>query len=115
VLAGIARTGGGVLRDDLIGLYDNPPSPGDLAGLATLLVGLALAVLVAEIAVRRLQVSFGRRTRTTASAAVTSGPVAARTAPAPTSAPTVVGPAAGPERDQGLHEALRQLKKRRGE
>lgn len=122
VLAAVARESGGTVRRDLAGLFDNPPSPGTGLDLAWLLAALAVVVVVAEIAVRRWGLDAllprlhlrGRWRR--------ARPVAA--APAPMPADLLVeapkGPAPAPETkrppsaDGGLHDALAELKRRRG-
>jgi uncharacterized membrane protein len=54
ILAGIASLTGGSVRGDLLGIWDNPPSRGVARELAPWLVGAALLLLLAEVAIRRL-------------------------------------------------------------
>ncbi len=121
ILADLVRDAGGALRQDVEGVFDNPPSEGRLASLAPLLVGLALLLLVAEVAVRRMRLSWPRRRR---GAPRAKGPQDERrpargAATEPARAPAAAPPAPadpGPgalAKDQGLHEALRELKRKR--
>jgi hypothetical protein len=133
VATAIAHDSGGVVRSDLVGIFANPPSPGDPTPLAPWLVAAALILAVAEIAVRRLHLRLPtlRRRVTTAAApvaapqAATAGaprPVAAATAPAAPAGPVARSiaakdqdqppPAAPPAPSGGLSEALRQAKRR---
>ncbi len=128
ILAAVAREAGGVVRTDLVGLFDNPPSPGTGMDLAWALAVAAVVVVVLEIALRRWQVGWGlpglawlrrmRRPRAVAPAAAVPAPVVARgvlaqppTAPAPAS---VNVPGAPPAEAGGLHDALAELRRRRG-
>jgi hypothetical protein len=113
ILATVARAGNGSVRSDLVGLFDNPMSPGQLIDITPLLLTLILILFVSEIAVRRLQIGFNRR-----SAPAESTPAIKLTAPiltpeqsASESPPTI--PPTAPGQDEGLHEALRQLRKRK--
>src|SRR5690606_8161118 len=57
-LAALARDGGGIVRADLGGAFDNPPSRGQRTELAALLVALGLLALVLEVATRRLALAW---------------------------------------------------------
>lgn len=114
VMAAIARDSGGRVRRDLLDVFDNPPSPGTLVEVAPLLLITALILALGEILVRRLQLGW-RRSRPLAS--VESGSTPATTA-VPLAEPVPAGraadgPSGAPPPDEGLHEALRQLRKRR--
>ncbi len=115
VLAGLARSTGGQVRQDLLGSYENPPSLGLEWSLAPWLVIAAAILLVAEIAVRRLRLGRARRTTKSVAPEIDAKPIFATAIPAatevktPTSAAT---PPAAPETSAGLHEALRKLRKR---
>lgn len=114
VMAAIARDSGGRVRRDLLDVFDNPPSPGTLVEVAPLLLITALILALGEILVRRLQLGL-RRARPLAS--VESGSTSVN-APAPVAEPVMAGraaedPSGAPPPDEGLHEALRQLRKRR--
>lgn len=128
VLANIARDSGGRVRTDLVGMYDNPPSPGSGADLAWWLVPAALVLLLSEIAVRRWQLGWTwswlrlPRWLRAVKPAKTHGPSSAHpptTAPAKqippapsisSSAPAAPPPVAG----GGLHDALAEIKRRKG-
>ncbi len=117
VMAAIARDSGGAVRRDLLDVFDNPPSPGTLVEAAPLLLILALVLALGEILVRRLQLTLFRIR--TVRAAPASDQVSV-TAPSPSPSaetPVVVAvpsdPSGVPPPDDGLHEALRQLRKRR--
>lgn len=120
VLAGLARLSSGTVRSDFTRLYDLPPSPGEVRSIVPLLLIALLVLLVAEIAVRRWQIgwpTWRRRAapaQTAPSGSSRAGASAARAAaaPAPASAPPVDTPSA-PDKDRGLHEALRQLRDKR--
>lgn len=108
VLSDLARDAGGTVRADLLGAFANPPSPGRLAEAALPLLIAALLLALAEIAVRRLGLALRRAPR--------RGPVSADAPVAPREPVAAHVDAASPEApppDQGLHEALRQLKQRR--
>jgi len=116
VLAELARSTGGSMRGDLLGIWDNPASTGTARELAPWLVGAAVVVLVLEIALRRLRLAFPRLrlprwrrklkpvAKPAAAVVETAGPAPAQP-PAPTSAP---GPAQG-----GTLDALDELRRRR--
>jgi hypothetical protein len=53
VLADLSHIGGGTVREDLLGAYDNPASPGQRRDLSPYLIALAVLLLVLEIASRR--------------------------------------------------------------
>ena len=111
VLADLARDAGGKVRADLLGAFENPPSPGQLAEAALPLLIAALLLVLAEIAVRRLGLAFRR--------APLRKPESVGTSVAPSREPVTAHVDASspdaPPPDQGLHEALRQLKRRRKE
>ena len=114
VMAAIARDSGGQVRRDLLDVFDNPPSPGTLVEVAPMLLILALVLALGEILVRRLQVGFLRARSTPA--LVNEQPIGnAVTPPLETVAAigTPADPSAAPPPDEGLHEALRQLRKKR--
>jgi len=58
VLQELSLAGGGSLREDLHGVFDNPPSPGQFRNLSTWLLIAALVLLVAEIAIRRCRLQL---------------------------------------------------------
>jgi uncharacterized membrane protein len=114
VMAAIARDSNGRVRRDLLDVFANPPSPGTLVEGAPMLLILALVLALGEILVRRLQLGW-IRTR----------PLASVDGGAASSAVTLPGldvvnagqapadPRGAPPPDEGLHEALRQLRKKR--
>jgi uncharacterized membrane protein len=108
VLAAVARDSGGRVRSDLLDAFRNPPSPGTLIDLSVLLLITALVLAVGEILVRRLRLG-SRPMPGLVPAPPASAPALAR----PPDAVVVPEPAAAPTADEGLHEALRQLRKRR--
>ncbi len=122
VLAGVARDSGGRVRTDVVGMFENPPSPGSGTDLAWWLVAAALVVLVLEIAVRRWQVGWGlpqlpawpplkwRRTRSITPTPPSS--VMESEKKSPTVPPGT--PVATPAKSGGLHDALNELKRRKG-
>jgi len=115
VLSGLARSTGGRVRQDLLASYANPPSLGLEWSLAPWLVIAAAVLLVAEIAVRRLRLGRARRTGKPAAPATDVKPAIPAAIPDTTGAQTptsAVTPPAAPESAAGLHEALRQLRKR---
>ena len=110
----LARNSGGVLRNDVIDVFELPPSPGARWDLSTLLICLALACLILEIAWRRLHIRIGGKKKTPVQTHVDSQTPLALSADTTEQQATVeTENKTGPGRDQGLHEALRQLKKRR--
>ena len=112
LLAMIARDSGGRVRSDVLDAFANPPSPGTLVEISLQLLVTALILGVTEILVRRLRLSW--RPRTTP---VVPAPEQPATPPSPPDlvmvADHAIDPGAAPAPDEGLHEALRQLKKRR--
>ncbi len=58
VLAELARATGGSVRGDLLGIWDNPASRGVARELAPWIVGVAVGLLVLEIALRRLRLAM---------------------------------------------------------
>lgn len=120
ILTSVARESDGVVRTDLVGLFANPPSPGTGLDLAWMLAVAALGILLLEIALRRWRVGWGlpgfawlRRVRRPA---VSAAPASARGAPAPKPSPTPSAsvPSAPPAEAAGLHDALAELRRRRG-
>lgn len=128
VLAGIAETTGGTVRGDLLRIFANPPSRGVAHDLAPWLVCAAIAVLMLEVAVRRMR--FGlpalrlprwrlRLPRWTTAPA--PAPAATATAPQPPAngtTPAVEAPPAAPvetpsAKTGGLLQALDEAKRRR--
>ena len=110
-LARLAKDTGGTLRADLRKLFANPPSPGEVRPVAALLLIAALAILLGEIAVRRLQLGWWRRGARVAAPGPARPSATAVTPPAP---PPSTAPVPGaPPADQGLHQALRRLRGRR--
>ncbi|MBA2479522.1 MAG: VWA domain-containing protein [Planctomycetes bacterium] len=123
VLSELARDTSGAVRHDLVGVYDNPPSDGQATMLAPFLVAIALALLVLEVAVRRLRLGWPRLPRfamprwprrgLARTPPASPPPPATAQAPRPAEA-TPSAPEAPPVADRkGLHDALEQLKKRR--
>lgn len=108
VLTELARMTGGAVRHDLSGVYANPPSPSRVRPLATWLLVAALTLLLAEIGWRRIGLVLPQWLRHSVKS--DSSPTTA----APAAVPPPVAAGRGPDQDQGLHEALRQLRKRRG-
>jgi hypothetical protein len=111
----LARDSGGAVRQDLAGLFENPPSAGQHAELAPWLLALALLILVGEIAVRRMRLGLPAR-----AAMVPRGSVPPPPRPPPTAAAVAPAPAPPPAaalpplaKDRGLHEALRRLRRGR--
>ncbi|MBN8527205.1 MAG: hypothetical protein J0M02_17875, partial [Planctomycetes bacterium] len=127
VLTDIATTTGGMVRGDLLRIWENPPSRGQAHELAVWLVAAALALLLGEVAVRRLRihVRLPRLPRrqpqpATAAAARTAAAQPHATpdtveAPRETAAPAQPG-AAKPDAQpaaNGVMDALEQLRRRR--
>lgn len=111
-LSTLARLGGGAVRTDLTQLYALPSSPGEVRPIAAPLLVLIILLLLAEIAVRRWQLALPRWRRETV-VARSAATVAPAVGPAPaTPQPSIATPGA-PDKDRGLHEALRQLRDRR--
>jgi predicted lipid-binding transport protein (Tim44 family) len=111
---------GGAVRSDLTQLYALPPSPGEVRPIAPLILALIILLLISEIAVRRWQISLPRWPRRTATPAVTSptSSAAAKNSAATTTSATAnktSEPAVpnAPDKDRGLHEALRHLRDKR--
>jgi len=117
VLAELARDARGTVRADLEGLYDNPASAGQLASVAPLLVILALLVLLAEIAVRRMRLAWPKGLRLPKrqpKAPKAKRKKAEDAAPASLAGDAgPVTPQGAPGRGQGIAEALREMRKRR--
>jgi uncharacterized membrane protein len=111
LLQNVVNFGKGTLRQDLVGVYDNPASPGQLLDLTSYLVGLLVLVLVGEILVRRLRLRWKRQVSVTipATRKTTVNPplITPEIVPAIEKTPTPK------EQEKGLHDALRELKKRR--
>jgi uncharacterized membrane protein len=129
VLAGVARESGGHVREDLAGLFVNPPSPGTGRELGIWLAVAALVVAVTEIAIRRMQLPEWirlrmptwprvlRRGKPVSAPAPASSVVTTVPAPAAPAAPVGTAPQTplptAPEGD-GTHQALAELRRRRG-
>ena len=131
VLASVARDSGGRVRRDLVGMFENPPSPGTGTDLAPWLVAAALLLLIAEIAVRRwhldvrrwgwqwLRLPVWRRRKAPAALAkplppqvvTVLLPAASFSATPSSAAPSAPVP---PPTNGGLHAALNELKRRKG-
>lgn len=117
-LAALARDGGGAVRGDLEGVYDNPASEGVTEALAPWLVALALVALVGEVVVRRLRLSWPRLRwrRRRVAPPVGAGEGEASEAPpgsSPVDATTrAAAPPSAPE-GTGVGDALRELRRRR--
>ncbi len=131
VLQGIARDSGGKVRADVVGIYDNPPSVGTGTDLALWLVLAAVVLLLSEIATRRWQLdlrllrgwwpNFLSRPWTQTKgprSAPAVGPSAAQAGQArPTpkeSSATPAATAAPAPSGATLHDALAELKRRKG-
>lgn len=116
VLADLARTTGGAVRGDLLGIWDNPASRGVARELAPWLVGGALLVLLLETAVRRLRLGLPQlrlpRWRRRAPAAKPMTPVV-QTAPVTVAPPAVPPAPAQPAKGTGVLDALDEIRRRR--
>ena len=119
VLSSLARLSGGAVRSDLTQLYALPPSPGEVRPIAPLILALIILLLISEIAVRRWHINLPRWPRRSVTPVVTSPTSSAtkNSAATTTSAtakktaePTVPD---APDKDRGLHEALRHLRDKR--
>lgn len=130
VLTDIATTTGGMVRGDLLRIWENPPSRGQAHELAVWLVAAALALLLGEVAVRRLRIHvrlprLPRLTRRQPQPA--AAPPARTTSALPPAAPTAVeapreaaapaqSGAAKPDAQpaaNGVMDAMEQLRRRR--
>ena len=130
VLAAVARESGGRVRADLTGMFENPPSPGSGTDLAVWFVVVALLLLVSEIAVRRWRVGWTMprlpawrprgnalpRAALPATGKAARGqsqaqPIASAAPLTPAPLTTAPGKAAA---GGGLHDALDELKRRKG-
>jgi Mg-chelatase subunit ChlD len=112
LLASLARDTGGRVRNDLVDAFDNPPSPGTLVDVSLLLLTVALVLSMGEILVRRLQLGWRRRPHPIVPSATTTAATAPPPLPSTVATGTEAVPGAAPPPDEGLHEALRQLRKR---
>ncbi|MFW5752426.1 MAG: VWA domain-containing protein [Planctomycetota bacterium] len=115
VLENIATLSGGNERSDLLDVFANPPSPGRAVDLAPLLVALALACAVGEVLQRRLRLQPRLRRRSVvAEDAAAPAKRSVGSEPPPHVPASEADPAAPPEGlGGGLHDALRQLRRRR--
>ena len=118
VLAELARDARGTVRADLDGLYDNPASAGQLASVAPLLVILALLVLLAEVAVRRMRLGWPSQLRLPQLRKLRPARKKKSTEPdldqiAASQQRTPAAPLGAPDRGKGVAEALREMRKRR--
>lgn len=116
-LAAIARAGGGTVRGDLLGLFDNPASPGTRTNLAPWLAVLGLLSLLMEIWWRRWSIVLWRRRPAEAAMDTTDELATAvnqQQAPSPPPATTQTDDPQSAQPARGLHEALGELRRRRG-
>jgi hypothetical protein len=123
VLRGVAGVGGGVERLSMTGLFADAPESEGRVALAPWLVGLAVAALLAEVAVRRF-LSGPRPRRAVVSSLATAavavpGPSPARNATevgktpeAPVEAKPSEEPAKKPEKEGGVDSALKAARER---
>jgi Mg-chelatase subunit ChlD/uncharacterized membrane protein len=119
VLRGVAGVGGGVERLSMAGLFADAPESEGRVALAPWLVGLAVAALLAEVAVRRF-LSAPRPRRTVVSspataAAAVPGPSPARNAPEAgrtPEAPVEAKPSEAPAKEAGVDSALEAARER---
>jgi uncharacterized membrane protein len=120
VLTDIARTTGGMVRGDLLGIWNNPPSRGVAQELAVWLVLAALLALVIEVAVRRLRLYIRLptlprwkravkplATQTTVEAPMSASPAVESSTPKPQPQP------AESPRGNGVMDALDEIRRRR--
>lgn len=129
VLAAVAREAGGTVRTDLVGMFKNPPSLGTGRDLAWMLVVMAVIVLLLEIAVRRWRLGWGLpslsndwlsrlRRPSNQPASQPTGPALGSPAKAPggpsSSNPSTTPKPSEPSAAGGLHDALAELRRRRG-
>jgi hypothetical protein len=119
VLRGVAAVGGGVERLSMAGLFEDAPESEGRVALAPWLVGLAVAALLAEVAVRRF-LSAPRPRRTVVSSPATvavaaPGPSPARNAPEASrtpEAPAETKPSEAPVKEAGVDSALKAARER---
>lgn len=141
VLAAVAREAGGAVRTDVVGVFKNPPSLGTGLDLAWLLVVAALIVLLVEITLRRWRLAWGLPSRswlpnrnwlsgsswwnwssqpTSQPTSQLGTPVVGPTPslsvrPASPQTPSEISPPRSPPASAGgLHDALAELRRRRG-
>ncbi len=119
VLRGVAAVGGGMERLSMAGLFEDAPESEGRVALAPWLVGLAVAALLAEVAVRRF-LSAPRPRRTVVSSPATvavaaPGPSPARNAPEASrtpEAPAETKPSEAPVKEAGVDSALKAARER---
>lgn len=113
----VASITGGSIRSDVIDVFNNPPSPGTRDDCTLYVIMLALICCLIEIAVRRLQLSLpwqSTRVHNKSPASHTPSTPASNIPSDNTTATTNNEDAdAVLNKDQGLHEALRQLRNKR--
>jgi uncharacterized membrane protein len=115
VLTDITRATGGIVRGDLLSIWDNPPSRGVAQELAPWLVAAALLGLLAEVAVRRLRLQLRLRLprlprwKRAAAPTKTATPAVAE----PDSATPPAPPATEAQRGNGVMDALDEIRRRR--
>ncbi|MCY1081956.1 VWA domain-containing protein [Archangium lansingense] len=125
VLRGVAAVGGGLERLSMTGLFSDAPESEGRVALAPWLVGLAVAVLLAEVAVRRFL--SGPRLRRAVAASPAAVAVPGMPAPSAASAspvkpesgagPSLEAPAAAPQEakpreERGVDSALEAARER---
>jgi uncharacterized membrane protein len=115
-LSGLARSTRGKIRNDVLGLFDNPPSPGRSVSLSALLLAMAMLGLVTEILFRRFQIALRRSRPAVPVAAAAAVTIAAskQIEKQPAQREKELELAGVLKKDDGLHEALRKLKSRKG-
>ncbi len=119
VLRGVAAVGGGMERLSMAGLFEDAPESEGRVALAPWLVGLAVAALLAEVAVRRfLSAPRPRRTVVSSAAPVAvaaPGPSPARNTPEAgrtPEAPAEAKPSEAPVKEAGVDSALKAARER---
>ncbi len=105
----------GKIRDDITDMYDNPPSPGASIDLSLYLIILGLLLFVVEIAIRRLHIQFFKTKNRSIETETSQSDQNASTDLATDTKEEIpeTHEDAHLDRDTGLHEALRQLRKKR--
>ncbi len=126
VLRGVAAVGGGLERLSMTGLFSEAPESEGRVALAPWLVALAVAVLLAEVVVRRF-LSGPRLRRAVAPSSSAAGAVPGMPAPAATSprpvtpeagagqapeAPAAASEEAKPREERGMDSALEAARER---
>jgi hypothetical protein len=126
VLRGVAAVGGGLERLSMTGLFSEAPESEGRVALAPWLVALAVAVLLAEVVVRRF-LSGPRLRRAVAPSSAAAGAVPGMPAPSATSprpvtpeagagqapeAPAAASEEAKPREERGMDSALEAARER---